>query len=115
MNIQSTGLSAYGNAMADFAKTQKSLSTTHSNGMQPAMGPGIRENSFADTLKESLTKVNDMQTEKSAMVKSFASGETQNVHELMITLQKAGLAINMTTAVRNKVLEAYRELSRLQF
>ncbi len=33
----------------------------------------------------------------------------------MITLQKAGLAVNMTSAVRNKVLEAYKELSRIQF
>ena len=49
------------------------------------------------------------------MIQSFASGETQNVHELMITMQKAGLAVNLTAAVRNKVLEAYRELSKLQF
>jgi len=56
-----------------------------------------------------------MQGEKSKMITSFASGETQNVHELMITLQKAGLAVSMTSAVRNKVMEAYRELSRIQF
>ena len=56
-----------------------------------------------------------MQSQKSAMIQSFASGETQNVHELMITMQKAGLAVNLTAAVRNKVLEAYRELSKLQF
>ena len=61
------------------------------------------------------TTVNDMQSQKSAMIQSFASGETQNVHELMITMQKAGLAVNLTAAVRNKVLEAYRELSKLQF
>lgn len=70
---------------------------------------------FADTLRDSLTTVNDMQSQKSAMIQSFASGETQNVHELMITMQKAGLAVNLTAAVRNKVLEAYRELSKLQF
>ncbi len=49
------------------------------------------------------------------MITSFASGETQNVHELMISMQKASLAVNLTSAVRNKVLEAYRELSKLQF
>lgn len=115
MSIQSIGISAYSNAMADFSKAQKSLANTHGEISKSAMGQGIQENSFANTLEESLTKVNDMQTEKSAMVKSFASGETQNVHELMITLQKAGLAVKMTTAVRNKVLEGYRELSRIQF
>jgi Flagellar hook-basal body protein len=56
-----------------------------------------------------------MQTEKNAMIASFASGETPNVHELMISLQKASLAMKMTSAVRNKVLEAYKELSKIQF
>ena len=71
--------------------------------------------SFADTIEESLTKVNDMQEEKSRMIQDFASGKTQNVHELMITLQKAGLAMDMTSAVRNKVMQAYQELMRIQF
>jgi flagellar hook-basal body complex protein FliE len=62
-----------------------------------------------------LQKVNDLQTEKTSAVESFASGENQNVHELMISLQKAGLAMNLTSAVRNKVMEAYRELSKMQF
>ncbi|WP_457570944.1 flagellar hook-basal body complex protein FliE [Desulfovulcanus sp.] len=72
-------------------------------------------NSFTDTLKESLKKVNDLEEQKNEMIKSFASGENQNVHELMITLQKAGLAMQMTAAVRNKVMEAYKELMRMPF
>ncbi len=49
------------------------------------------------------------------MITSFASGETQNVHELMISMQKASVAMNLTSAVRNKVIEAYKEMSKLQF
>ena len=45
----------------------------------------------------------------------FASGRNQNVHELMITMQKSSLAMKLTTAVRGKVLEAYKELSKMQF
>ena len=71
--------------------------------------------SFAETIEESLAKVNEMQAEKSLMIQDFASGKNQNVHELMITLQKAGLAMDMTSAVRNKVMQAYQELMRLQF
>jgi flagellar hook-basal body complex protein FliE len=77
--------------------------------------PPRHETAFADTLRSSLATVNDLQIEKNTMIESFASGETQNVHELMISLQKAGLAVNLTSAVRNKVLEAYKELSRIQF
>ncbi len=70
---------------------------------------------FSDTLKKSLTKVNSMQAEKNQMITAFAAGENQNVHELMIAMQKAGLAMQMTTAVRGKVMEAYKELMHTPF
>ncbi len=104
-----SGISAYADAMRQFTKTDQ---TIRQHMGQPAARP---ENPFSETLRQSLGAVNDMQTQKSSMIEAFASGETQNVHELMITLQKAGLAVNMTSAVRNKVLEAYKELTRLQF
>ena len=96
MTIQSVGLKAYTNALSNFAKAEKAIAS--SSLQKPAAAPSP----FADTLKDSLNKVNDLQQEKKAMITSFASGEQQNVHELMISLQKAGLAMNMTTAVRNK-------------
>lgn len=70
---------------------------------------------FMDALKGSLKKVNDIQVEKNNMVEAFASGKEENVHELMISLQKAGLAMSMTSAVRNKVITAYQELMRMPF
>ena len=110
MSIQSVGLKAYTNALSNFTKAEKAIT-----GAGSQKTGGIAPSPFADTLKDSLAKVNDLQQEKKAMITSFASGEQQNVHELMISLQKAGLAMNMTTAVRNKALEAYKELARLQF
>ena len=107
-----TGLQAYQKAAFQFEKAQKQFQR-QSSAVATATAP--QANSFMDTLNNSIREVNNMQAEKSAMITSFASGENQNVHELMITMQKAGLAINLTSAVRNKVLEAYRELSRLQF
>lgn len=109
MTIQSVGLKAYTNALHNFTKAEKAIRGTA--GEKPAAAA----NPFSVTLKDSLTRVNDLQQEKKAMITSFASGEQQNVHELMISLQKAGLAMNMTSAVRNKALEAYRELARMQF
>lgn len=109
MSIQNIGMKAYQNAMVDFQKAQ--AQTTGPSLTQKPM-PAT---AFGETVRDSLTKVNEMQGEKSKMIKSFASGETQNVHELMITLQKASLAMNMTSAVRNKVMEAYKEMGRIQF
>ncbi|WP_027181665.1 flagellar hook-basal body complex protein FliE [Oleidesulfovibrio alaskensis] len=109
MTIQSIGLKAYSNALSNFTKAERSI---QSGKLTPE--PRV-ERSFSDTINSSVKKVNDMQSEKSTMIQSFASGETQNVHELMITLQKASVAVKMTSAVRNKVMEAYRELSKMQF
>lgn len=109
MSIQAVGLKAYTNALNNFAKAeQKAKANTI-----PAAKPEVNE--FKNVLATSLEKVNGLQSERSAMIQSFASGESQNVHELMISMQKASLAMNMTSAVRNKVIEAYKELSRMQF
>ena len=109
MTIQSVGLRAYTNALENFTNAEKKIQSA-GFGKMPS-----QENEFSKVLKDSLKKVNDLQGERSRMITSFASGENQNVHELMIAMQKASLAMNMTAAVRNKVMEAYKELSRMQF
>jgi flagellar hook-basal body complex protein FliE len=76
---------------------------------------GKPEGGFGKMLGESIKNVSDLQNEKMDMVKSFASGEKENVHELMITLQKASIAMSMTSAVRNKVMDAYKELMHTTF
>ena len=91
-------------AQADFIKT-------HVANTLPAANP----NSFSDTVSQGVNKLHALQGEKDRAIEEFASGRSQNVHELMITLQKASLAMSMTSAVRGKVLEAYKELSRMQF
>jgi len=111
MSIQAVGLKAYSNALQGFVHKEKAVRQA---AQMPPKAERI-EKSFAGTFESSLQKVNDLQTAKTSAVESFASGETQNVHELMISLQKAGLAMSLTSAVRNKVMEAYRELSRMQF
>lgn len=110
MSMQNVGLKAYTSALSNFAKAEKAIKPA---GLDKGESGG--SSSFMDAFKNSLSKVNEVQQEKKNMITSFASGEQQNVHELMISLQKAGLAMNMTTAVRNKALEAYKELARMQF
>ena len=111
MSIQAVGLKAYNNSLQGFVQKETAIRRA---AQIPPKAERV-ERSFANTFEDSLKKVNDLQTEKTSAVESFASGETQNVHELMISLQKAGLAMSLTSAVRNKVLEAYRELSKMQF
>ncbi len=107
MIVKNVAMQAYKNALDAQRAVEGKVSSTLKN-KEP-------ETSFSETLKGSLVKVNEMQSEKVNMIEAFATGESQNVHELMITLQKAGLAMSMTGAVRTKVMSAYQELMRMQF
>lgn len=77
--------------------------------------PVMRDNSFTKTISNSLNQVNELEKAKAQAIDDFASGKNQNVHELMVTMQKSSMAMKMTSAVRGKILEAYKEIARMQF
>lgn len=70
--------------------------------------------SFADTLAQSLDKVNTMQKQADVAIQDFVAGDTRNIHETMIAVGKADLAFRLTMQVRNKIVEAYQEVMRTQ-
>ena len=108
MTVTSAAMKAYQNA----TKIKQELDSQIKNRMKPQAG---QDDGFTNMFKDSLAQVNHLEDQKSSMIKEFASGKTENVHELMITLQKAGLAMTMTSAVRNKVMSAYQEMMRMSF
>ncbi|MDD4731895.1 MAG: flagellar hook-basal body complex protein FliE [Desulfovibrio sp.] len=105
--IKNVAMQAYRNAMQDAQELSRQVRSTTEK-KEPVEG-------FGETLSQSLGKVNQMQGEKSLMIEEFASGKTQNVHELMITMQKASVAMQMTSAVRGKIISAYQEIMRMPF
>ena len=111
MAINPVALNAYRSAMGQ-AQGPGGISQAFKSG---ALGTQAPQTNFMDSLKKSVSEVNAEQLKKDEMVASFASGETQNIHELMIQLQKAGLAMSMTSTVRNKVLDMYRDLVKMPF
>jgi flagellar hook-basal body complex protein FliE len=48
------------------------------------------------------------------MTADFAVGKTDNIHQVMIAAEKAKIAVNLTTAVQSKAIDAYKEIMRLQ-
>ncbi|MBN22282.1 MAG: flagellar hook-basal body complex protein FliE [Bdellovibrionaceae bacterium] len=70
--------------------------------------------SFGDLLSESIEKVNIHQKDADAAIEKLVSGRTKNVHETMLAVEKAEVSLKLMTQVRNKVLEAYREIMRMQ-
>ena len=69
--------------------------------------------SFADMLKAGLSEVNGLQKEADDMAALFAAGETDNIHAVLIAGEKADIALQLTTAIRSKILEAYQEIMRI--
>ena len=73
-----------------------------------------RVRSFEDTLKGFLGDVNTMQNEADASIEKFAAGEVKDVHQVMAAVSEARTSFNLMLEIRNKTLDAYQELMRMQ-
>ncbi|KPU28223.1 flagellar hook-basal body protein FliE [Caloranaerobacter sp. TR13] len=72
------------------------------------------KDSFGSLLKEALDKVDSLQKEADRYNRLLATGQVNNIHEVMIASEKANIALQLTLSVRNKVIDAYREIMRMQ-
>ncbi|SHG58504.1 flagellar hook-basal body complex protein FliE [Thermosyntropha lipolytica DSM 11003] len=70
--------------------------------------------SFAELLNQALRQVDSLQKDASASAVRLLTGEEEYLHNVMIAYEKASLALQLTVEIRNKVLEAYQELMRMQ-
>jgi flagellar hook-basal body complex protein FliE len=69
---------------------------------------------FSDVLKNAVESVNSMQHEAGRLEDAVAKGENVNIHQAVIAGEKAGLSFQLLMQVRNKMLEAYQEVMRMQ-
>jgi flagellar hook-basal body complex protein FliE len=65
-------------------------------------------------LKEFIKDVNELQLEAGEAVEKAITGEINDIHDVMIAVEKAKTSFELLMEVRNKMLEAYKELMRLQ-
>jgi flagellar hook-basal body complex protein FliE len=70
--------------------------------------------SFADTLKEAVMNVNEAQKNSDKAIQALATGKTDNVAEVMIATEKADIALKLMVQVRNKIIDAYQEVMKMQ-
>ena len=70
--------------------------------------------SLLDTAIKNFNLTNAYQSDKEDMQLKWAMGEVDNPHDLTIALSKASQALNYTVAIRDKLLEAYREIMQMQ-
>ncbi len=70
---------------------------------------------FAQVLQKSIEQVNQTQQQAETMAANFAAGNnTENLHEVMLSLQKANISFQEMVQVRNKLVSAYHDVMNMQ-
>ncbi len=84
-------------------------------GAQSAQATQAVQNAgFGDVLNQFVSEVNDKQIASTQAVNDVLAGKDIPLHQAMIAMQEAGVAFQLMVEVRNKLLEGYQELMRMQ-
>ena len=70
--------------------------------------------SFGETLQRAMADVNALQSEAGKAVEKMVGGEAVDLHEVMVAVEKAKTSFDLLMEIRNKALDAYREIMRMQ-
>lgn len=75
---------------------------------------GSAGESFAATLQSAINQTNDLQVKANKAAEELAAGRTSNVQEVMIAAEKADISLRLMMQVRNKIIDAYQEIMKMQ-
>jgi flagellar hook-basal body complex protein FliE len=78
------------------------------------VGDADKKKTFGDTMKEFIQDVDKMQKVADYQAERFATGDLKDIHEVVIAAQQANLSLQLLVEIRNKVMDSYRELMRMQ-
>ena len=86
--------------------------------LKPASGPQspvtAAEDGFASMLDGMVSRVNKQQVNADQAMAQLSSGNAKNIHDVMIAMEQADISLRMLVQVRNKAMDAYQEIMRLQ-
>ena len=81
---------------------------------KPNVSPEPSALDFKQIFKESLREVNGLDTQAKTMVEALATGQTNDVSGVMLSVKKANLAFLSMLQIRNQMVEAYQEIMRMR-
>ncbi|KGX88452.1 flagellar hook-basal body complex protein FliE [Pontibacillus litoralis] len=76
--------------------------------------PADAQSSFANSLKSAIEQVNKANVASDQKTEQLVKGEVNNLHDVMITAQKASIMMQTAIEVQSKAIDAYKEISRMQ-
>lgn len=71
-------------------------------------------NQFASIIKDAIDNVNNDQIEKKQVIQDYVSGKNTNLHETLVSLEKADISFKLMMQVRSKLVNAYKEIMNTQ-
>ena len=99
--------------MSDIPVINGSMTTLSTISREPRAASAGKE-SFGDYLKNMIAEVNTQQHEADRAISNVELGNTSSIHDAMIALEKANISFRTMLQMRNKVVEAYQEIMRMQ-
>jgi flagellar hook-basal body complex protein FliE len=107
---------------------EQTLATQNSDGWVSRVGSEIQQpfeqfkvptesgetKTFGEFLAQSLAEVNKLQDHANVEMQKLASGESKDLHETLLAVEKAEIAFKTMNQIRGKVIEAYKEVMRMQ-
>lgn len=82
--------------------------------LEPSAGARQDGEGFGATLRQAIERVNQLQFQSGAEIQQLLTGESEDLHKTLLAVQKSELAFEMLLQVRNKVVQAYQEIMRMQ-
>ncbi len=82
--------------------------------LQPRPEETSSKTSFEHLLKEFVGDVNVLQQNAGQAVDRLAAGEVHDVHQVMVAVEEASVALDLLLEIRNRVMEGYQEIMRMQ-
>ncbi len=75
---------------------------------------GEEHENFGDTINDFIKSVNQKSKEAGKLASDVVQGKSQNLHEAMAAMEESGLSFKLMLEIRNKLLESFKEVQRMQ-
>jgi flagellar hook-basal body complex protein FliE len=101
----------------DMAKVATPSAPSVSSPSAPSAGaPGVGGQSavsFTDKLREVVQQTNELPQQGEQVAQQYADGKQNDLHGTMVSMAQADISLRMVANVRNRAIEAYREIMRM--
>ncbi len=104
---------AYGAQPSNLGRITNGNHINSLNFTAPAAETSSTHGTFTDALTNALSEANQLQNKADTSIKQMATGEVQDIHQVMVAFEQAKLSMQTLVEVRNKLVEAYQEVSRM--